>query len=181
MPKQILNRLILALSINLGVISVCTAAEAGASDKKKVKQAVAVLNPTAGNRAQGKVTFTAVEGGVLVAAAVDYLEPGKHGFFIHEWGDCSAADGASIGPHFNPNHAKHGAPEAYERHAGDLGNIVADEKGRARYERLDKNITLEGPNSIMGRSVGIHANADDYTTQPSGNAGGVVSCGIIEP
>lgn len=152
----------------------------GNGDVSKQKQAHAVLNPTKGNRVQGTVTFTQVEGGVRIVAVVDHLEPGKHGFHIHEFGDCSAADGSSAGGHFNPKKTKHGAPEAVERHAGDLGNLAADGKGHARYDRIDKIITLEGEDTIIGRSIVVHANEDDYKTQPTGNAGGRVACGVIE-
>ena len=151
-----------------------------ADSAKKTLEARAVLNPTKGNRAQGLVTFTQVEGGVRIVADVNYLEPGKHGFHIHEFGDCSAPDGSSAGGHFNPKNAKHGSPDSLERHAGDLGNLAADGKGHAHYDRIDTVITLEGPDTIIGRSVIVHANADDFTTQPTGNAGGRVACGVIE-
>lgn len=165
------------LSICLGVL-LSTSLLGG--QPSKPKQARAVLNPTKGNRAQGLVTFTQVEGGVKIVADVDYLEPGRHGFHIHEFGDCSAPDGSSAGGHFNPTKTKHGAPDAVERHAGDLGNLATDPKGRAHYERIDKMITLEGENTIIGRSVVVHANADDFLSQPTGNAGGRVACGVIE-
>ena len=151
-----------------------------AAQSTEIKEARAVLNPTKGNRAQGLVVFTQVEGGVKIVADVDFLEPGKHGFHIHEFGDCSSPDGSSAGGHFNPSHKKHGAPDGVERHAGDLGNIVADDKGRGHYERIDTVIKLNGPDTIVGRSVIVHANADDFTTQPTGNAGGRVACGVIE-
>lgn len=143
-------------------------------------KARAVLNPTKGNRAQGLVTFTKVDDGVLIIADIDYLEPGNHGFHIHEFGDCSAPDGSSAGGHFNPKNKNHGSPDTVERHAGDLGNVFADRKGHAHYERIDKEITLEGSDTIIGRSVVVHANADDFVSQPAGNAGGRISCGVIE-
>jgi Cu-Zn family superoxide dismutase len=144
-----------------------------------VTRAVVALNPTKGNQAHGTVTFARVEGGVKVVATVDGLTPGKHGFHIHEYGDCSAPDASSAGGHFNPSHSDHGSPDSLKRHAGDLGNIVADEKGHAYYERTDQMIELDGPNTIVGRSVIVHANSDDYITQPTGNAGGRVACGVI--
>lgn len=143
-------------------------------------KAVALLSPTKGNRAQGVVTFTALDGAVRIVADVDYLEPGPHALHIHEYGDCSAADGASIGGHFNPTGKRHGGPDYLERHVGDLGNIVADEKGHAHYERVDKVIKLSGPHTIKGHAIAIHANRDDFKTQPSGNAGGIVACGVID-
>jgi Cu-Zn family superoxide dismutase len=151
---------------------------AGVSEKTGL-YATAELRPTSGNRVTGVVSFRQVAGGVKVIAEVHGLTPGKHGFHIHEYGDCSSPDGASAGGHFNPTHKKHGGPDHLERHVGDLGNIVADDFGLARYERIDPIIELVGPNTIIGRSVIIHANGDDFNTQPTGNAGGRVACGPI--
>lgn len=145
-----------------------------------VTKASCVLNPTKGNKVEGLVTFTKVEGGVKISATVNNLTPGAHGFHVHEFGDCSSADGMSAGGHFNPAKKQHGAPDALERHAGDLGNLVADEHGVAKYERVDTVIELEGENTIIGRSIIVHANADDLKTQPTGNAGGRLACGVIE-
>jgi len=147
---------------------------------EKPKKAVAVLHPTKDNRAMGYVTFTEVPGGVRIVADVESLQPGQHGFHIHEFGDCSAPDGSSAGGHFNPTKTQHGSPDTVDRHAGDLGNIVADVKGHAHYDRVDTVIKLDGPDTIIGRSVIVHANADDFKTQPTGNAGGRVACGVIE-
>lgn len=146
----------------------------------KILNASAQLHPTTGHKVHGTVTFTTVEGGVKVVADVDQLTPGKHGFHIHEYGDCSAPDGSSAGGHFNPSGHKHGAPDALERHVGDLGNIVADQNGHAHYEFVDRLISLNGPHTIIGRSVIIHSLPDDYITQPTGNAGARVACGVIE-
>lgn len=145
-----------------------------------VTQAVCVLNPTKGNRAQGYVTFTQEADGVRIVADVQYLSPGKHGFHIHEFGDCSSADGSSTGGHFNPRNSQHGGPDHLIRHVGDLGNLAANLSGSAHYDRLDKMIQLNGPETIVGRAVVVHALADDYKTQPSGNSGGRIACGVIE-
>lgn len=144
-----------------------------------IKRAGAILNPTDGNVVQGIIDFKQMEGGVYISGDVTGLTPGKHGFHIHEFGDCSAPDGSSAGGHFNPSHSKHGGPDNAERHAGDLGNLVANEFGVAHYERLDTMIQLNGPDTIIGRSIIVHSNPDDYTTQPTGNAGGRISCGVI--
>jgi len=145
-----------------------------------VRRATAVLNPTQGNDVHGTVTFTQFGEGVEVVADIEGLTPGKHGFHIHEFGDCSAPDGASAGGHFNPTYSKHGGPDYAERHVGDLGNVVADSSGKAHYKRIDSVITLNGRDTIVGHSVIVHANADDYITQPTGNSGGRVACGIIQ-
>jgi len=144
-----------------------------------VTKAVAVLSPTKSNSVSGVVTFTKVEGGVKIVADVTGLTPGSHGFHIHEFGDCSAADGASAGGHFNPHHMQHGAPDSEMRHAGDFGNLEADATGKAHYERVDTVISLEGADSIIGHAVIVHAKADDLKTQPTGNAGARVACGVI--
>ncbi len=145
-----------------------------------VTNAKVILKPTESNHVSGTVTFTAVEGGVKIVADVKNLTPGKHGFHVHEHGDCSAADGSSAGGHFNPTNKKHGGPDSPERHVGDFGNLVANENGEAHYERIDNVISLNGPDSIVGKSIIIHAGEDDLTTQPTGNSGARIACGLIE-
>ena len=147
---------------------------------ENISQAVAVLHGTQGNNASGEVRFQTVEGGVRVTGKFSGLAPGKHGFHIHEKGDCSAPDGSSAGGHYNPLGKSHGEPDATERHAGDLGNITADKSGHALYDRVDSQLSLNGPYSIVGRSVIIHAGEDDLKSQPTGNAGARVACGVIE-
>jgi Cu-Zn family superoxide dismutase len=142
-------------------------------------QAVAVLHPTQGNTVEGKVTFTQDAGGVKVKAHITGLSAGKHGFHIHEFGDCSAPDGASAGGHFNPSGDPHAAPTDAKRHAGDMGNIEANKDGVADLEYVDAKASLDGSGSILGRGVIVHANPDDFKTQPTGNAGGRVACGVI--
>jgi Cu-Zn family superoxide dismutase len=144
--------------------------------------ASAELRPTEGNDVRGLVTFADAEDGVLVVAEVSGLAEGMHGFHIHETGDCSAPDATSAGGHYNPTGAPHGAPDAPsdERHVGDLGNLEAGADGRARYERIDSVLPLSGPNSIIGKAVIVHAGQDDYTSQPTGDAGSRLACGVIE-
>lgn len=156
-----------------------TGCSTDASQQKEIK-AKAKLYPTKGNQARGEVTFTTVPGGVLIIADIEGLAPGKHGFHIHEFGDCSAPDASSAGGHFDPTHSRHGSPDAKERHVGDLGNIVADRKGTAHYERIDKIIALDGKDTIIGRSVIVHEKEDDFKTQPAGNSGTRQACGVIE-
>jgi Cu-Zn family superoxide dismutase len=152
----------------------CSVAWAGDPTK-----AIAVLHPTSGNNVTGTVTFTASGDEVKVVADVTGLTPGKHGFHVHEFGDCSSPDGNSAGGHFNPTHKQHGAPDAVERHEGDLGNVVADSSGKAHLEWKDKVMKLSGPDSIIGRSMIVHVQEDDLKTQPTGNSGGRVACGVI--
>lgn len=157
-------------------------AEVGIYSSKKnvpVEHAYAHIKSFKGDHIRGEVTFTKVSGGVKIIADVEGLTPGEHGFHIHENDDCSK-EGANTGDHYNPTQSKHGSPDSTERHVGDLGNIVADANGKARYERIDKVITLEGKNSVVGRVLVIHSDPDDYKTQPSGNSGTKIACGLIK-
>jgi superoxide dismutase, Cu-Zn family len=148
-------------------------------DRTPDADAVAVLMPTEGNTVTGTVSFSKTKEGVRVIARIDGLSPGPHGFHIHEFGDCRAANGSSAGGHFNPHDAPHGAPDTEKRHVGDLGNIVADEKGTARLDRLDAHLSLDGENGIIGRGVVVHAGEDNFKTQPHGGAGKRLACGTI--
>lgn len=147
---------------------------------KEVKTAFATIKSLKGDKITGKVTFTQQPDGVLIVADVDGLTPGKHGFHVHEHGDCSSPDGSSAGGHFNPTNKKHGCPDDVERHVGDFGNIEADANGHAHYERVDTVISLNGKDTIVGRSIMIHADEDDCKSQPAGNSGARIACGIIE-
>lgn len=149
-------------------------------DTKAVAKAVAHLNPTAGNNAKGTVTFTPDSKGTRVVAHLTGLTPGAHGFHIHEKGDCSAPDASSAGGHFNPGGMPHAGPDSAQRHVGDLGNITADASGVAHYEIVVNGIEFDGAASIIGRGLIVHAKADDLKSQPSGDAGGRVACGVIE-
>lgn len=143
-------------------------------------QAVAVMSPTQNSQVAGQVTFLEETEGIRVTANITGLTPGKHGFHIHEKGDCSSPDGSSAGGHFNPTDAKHGAPNDAERHVGDFGNIEADASGTARLNRVFSWLTFTGTNSILGKAVIVHEKADDLKSQPSGDAGARLACGVIE-
>lgn len=147
--------------------------------ERTITKAVAVLHPTEGNDVHGIVTFIKATEGIKIVADVEGLSPGKHGFHIHEYGDCSAPDGTSAGGHFNPEGMPHGAPTDIKRHVGDLGNLEADSEGKAHYERIDNHISFSGSHSIVGLAVIIHAGEDDFASQPTGNAGARVACGVI--
>jgi Cu-Zn family superoxide dismutase len=144
------------------------------------KTATAKLMPTNGNNARGELTFTQDPKGVHIVGSFTGVPFGEHGFHIHEKGDCSAPDASSAGGHFNPTGAHHGARDAEDRHAGDLGNLKSDPYGMARIDITDSKISLDGPNSIIGKAVIIHEKVDDYKTQPTGNAGARLACGVIE-
>lgn len=160
------------------------------NEAEQVVEAMVKLAPTKGYQTEGTVRFTWVEPkageehvktGIHIIADVTGLTPNKkHGFHIHEYGDCSADDGSSAGAHFDPSGFLHGAPDSATRHIGDLGNLEADSKGVAHYDRIDKVIAFTGANSIIGKSLIVHEREDDFTTQPTGNAGGRIACGVIE-
>jgi len=153
---------------------------AGCRESGEPKRASAVLSPTEGSSVEGRVVFIREEEGVRIVAEVTGLTPGKHGFHIHEYGDCSAPDASSAGGHFNPHGKPHAGPDDPERHAGDMGNLEADESGYAAYEAVNSLIELSGPNSIIGKSVIVHEKEDDLKSQPTGDAGSRQACGKIQ-
>jgi Cu-Zn family superoxide dismutase len=142
-------------------------------------KAVAVVHPTENSEATGHVTFTKNEDGVRVQGEFEGLEEGKHGFHIHQYGDCRAADGTSAGGHYNPADNRHAGPDAESRHVGDMGNLEADADGNATIDYVDDTITLNGPEGVMGRGIVIHAGEDDLESQPTGAAGSRMGCGVI--
>ena len=146
-------------------------------------RATAQLQPTKGNKTFGEATFEEVGGKVRVLVNVQGLKPGQqHGLHIHEAGDCSSGDGMSAKGHFNPHNKPHGHPSSGERHAGDLPSIVAGKDGRGKVTADVDAITVSaGPASIIGRGLIVHADPDDYKTQPTGNAGARLACAVIQP
>ena len=143
-------------------------------------KASAALAPTAGNATTGTIAFTPDGDRVRVLAKVSGLTPGAHGFHIHDKGDCSAPDGMSAGGHFNPTGKAHGNPAAGEHHGGDMPMLEADASGNATLDVTLDTVTLgAGANGIVGRAVIVHKDADDYRTQPTGNSGARVACGVI--
>jgi len=144
------------------------------------KVAVATVQSLGSSTVKGVVLFTPLDHGVEISAQLTGLTPGQHGFHIHEFGDCSAPDGSSAGPHFNPEGKPHGAPGADASHAGDYGNLQADANGHATLKLISHRITLDqSATGVLGRSVIIHDKPDDLKTQPTGNAGGRIGCGVI--
>jgi superoxide dismutase, Cu-Zn family len=145
---------------------------------QEVTKAVAQLEPKSASQVTGTVTFTKVGDEIQVVADIQNLKPGKHGFHIHEKGDCSAADAASAGAHFNPTQKHHGGPMTPDHHSGDLGNVEADASGKAHLDWKGK-LSLSGNDSIIGRSIVVHEKEDDLKTDPSGNSGARIACGVI--
>ncbi len=146
-----------------------------------VTDAIAVLVPTTGSSVGGTIHFRKAGDGVQVTGEVTGLAPNsKVGFHVHEFGDCSAPDGSSAGGHFAPAGNPHGAPTAPKHHAGDLGNLEADASGKAKVEVGAPGLNIAtGPAQVIGRGLIVHVQTDDFTTQPTGNAGGRAACGVI--
>lgn len=146
----------------------------------KAPGATAVLLPTKGSEVRGAVHFSQREGFVLVTGRITGLTPGAHGLHVHEKGNCTAQDASSAGPHYNPYNAPHAGPRSDAHHGGDLGNVIANVDGESEFTIEVHGITV-GPvgNSVIGRSVVVHAEADDLVTQPAGNSGPRLACGLI--
>ena len=173
-PVSLITLIFLPLTSSIAL------AQAATEKPSAPLKAIALMHPTEGNKVSGTVTFTEVADGVQVHAELTGLTPGKHGFHVHEFGDCSAADASSAGAHFNPTNQPHAAPDATARHVGDMGNIEADASGSAKLDYLDHSMSLASDSrSITGRSVVVHAKADDLKSQPAGDSGARVACGVI--
>ena len=148
--------------------------------------AVAKLSAKSGSQVRGEIKLTQVGSRVRIAGEVTGLAPGEKGLHIHERGDCSAADAASAGGHFDSHEPKnwstrHGGPHAADRHSGDLGNIVFDQNGKAVVNMMVGGIAVDqGPIGIIGRALVVHFLADDLKTDPTGDAGARAACGVIE-
>ena len=144
--------------------------------------AKATLESRAGSAVSGTATFTELAaGGVRVHVHVENATPGSHGLHVHDKGDCSAPDATSAGGHFNPAGNPHAGPAADFRHAGDLGNIEIGSDGKGDLDLTTSMLTVKpGPNSVVGRAVIFHEKTDDFTTQPTGNAGARFACGVVQ-
>lgn len=141
----------------------------------------AVVRPASGSQVHGSVKFTQVGNRVKVEGEIAGLNPGRHGFHVHDKGDCSSPDAASAGAHFNPGGKKHGGADGAERHAGDLGNLTPNEYGKATISVTVDGISVgTGPNGVVGKSVIVHADPDDLKTDPGGNSGDRIGCGAIQ-
>lgn len=145
-----------------------------------VATAKAIIEPRSGSTTNGQVTFVQqLDGTVTIHAALTDAPEGLHGFHVHAIGDCSDPDAKSAGGHFNPTTHDHGAP-GEGAHAGDLGNIMVSKENEADSRYVTHSLTVrEGPNSVVGKAVVIHATRDDLATQPSGDAGGRIGCGVV--
>ena len=143
--------------------------------------AMVMLAPTAGNTARGMVHFADLGGGTVeVKVDLTGVPAGVHGFHVHDKGDCGDNGNAAVG-HFNQTGAPHGAPDSASHHAGDFGNVTADANGEVHTTFTTHSITINtGMTGVVGHAIILHANPDDLVSQPSGNAGPRIACGVAE-
>ena len=144
-------------------------------------QLTAMIEGRSGSALTGTATFTQISGAVHIVVDVNNAPEGVHAVHLHEKGDCSAPDASSAGGHFNPTHMSHGSPDSPNHHAGDFGNMTVGADGHGHLE-LDSTVLTIAPGemSVSGHAVVVHAKADDMTTQPTGNAGGRIGCGVVK-
>jgi superoxide dismutase, Cu-Zn family len=159
-------------------IGFALAAPAAAADK-----ATAVLKDAKGNEV-GKAELTATPSGVLISLNMSAVPAGEHAFHIHAVGKCEPPDFKSAGPHFNPDEKKHGLMNAEGPHAGDMPNLHVPGDGKIQVEVLDPMVTLNKMAPLLdqdGSALVIHADVDDYVSDPAGNAGDRIACGVVTP
>jgi Cu-Zn family superoxide dismutase len=158
--------------------TVALALPAHAADK-----AHAVLKDKNG-KTVGTVALTSTQGGVLLRLDLTAMPPGDHAFHIHAVGKCEAPDFKSAGGHFNPGQTKHGLMNEGGPHAGDMPNLHVPDSGKLTIEVLNPMVTLSKKTALLdedGSAIVIHAGLDDYQTDPAGNAGDRIACGVIAP
>lgn len=173
------KKLILFSIITIVVIAACKSATDNSSNRLTIN-----LEPKSGSTVTGTATFSEKNGVVTFEAKMSGLKPGVHAIHIHEKSDCSAADATSAGGHWNPTFKKHGKWSDAEHHKGDIGNFTADEKGNGTITLKTDEWCIgcgDATKDVLNKGLIVHANPDDFTTQPTGNAGGRVACsGIIK-
>lgn len=180
----------LSVWIGLGVVTLisCKSNSGSAAGPEARTQAPATtitvaLEAKSGSNASGTATFTEKDGMVTFTARLVGLAPGEHAIHLHEKADCSAPDGASAGGHWNPTYSKHGKwGDTQGYHKGDVGNFTADERGKGAVSLRTNEWCIgcgDPAKDVLGKSIIVHSGADDFVSQPTGNAGGRLSCGGI--
>jgi superoxide dismutase, Cu-Zn family len=168
---------LLICTVSILSLAACQSMEHGTGQK-----ASATLDSRSGSNTKGTVNFVWQGHDVLATGNFSGLKPNaEHGFHVHEKGDCSSSDATSAGGHFNPDTKSHGMPGSGSSHAGDMPNIKSDANGNAVYSaKLSGFAVNNGPTGILGRSVVVHRDPDDYKSQPAGNSGPRIACGLIK-
>jgi len=174
-----MNRMLVSALAMTGMLGLGCAESPSTPQKVTLGAAVAELVPIDASNVSGKVTFKQVEQILEIDVEASGLKPGKHGIHVHNLGDCSGEGAKNAGPHFSVGPVPHGMPDLSNSHNGDLGNVTADEKGNVKAHLSSKNMLLMGATNIVGKSVVIHGAEDDMTSQPAGNSGARVACGVI--
>lgn len=170
------HTLLLPASLLLLALAGCSGMRLGQGGR----EAEALLQPVRGGAAAGQMSFRQTGDALLIQGAFTGLTPGAHGLHIHEGGDCGGPGARDAGGHFNPTGARHGSPGSPSHHLGDLPMLAAGADGTARFQARMGDLTLDGGrSSILGRTVIVTAHPDDFTTQPTGNSGPAVACGVI--
>ena len=172
------------LSAATAVLMLAATCGSIAGAEKARKKATAEIKDTKGQKV-GDAKFSETSGGVLMSVKVLNLSPGARAIHIHEAGKCEAPDFKTAGGHFNPEKKQHGMENPAGHHAGDLPNLTVDKKGKGVFNSTVKGVTLagDGANSLFhagGTSVVIHEKADDMKSDPAGNAGARIACGVIQ-
>ncbi len=166
-----------------GDVSAPPPVAASPSDNETALGATVALLPAQGHQAVGRLVLSQEETGARIRGEITGLEPnGEHGFHVHQTGDCSAPDAGSAGEHLNPGSQPHGNPSTGAHHAGDMLNLRANGEGTAAIDVVLASLTVGGgaPTDVIGKAVIVHAAADDYSSQPAGNSGARIACGVIE-
>jgi Cu-Zn family superoxide dismutase len=175
-----LPKYVLPLALSIGLLSTACKQLGAHEEDDDQPTARATIEARTDSKLTGTAVFKETPAGVIVDIKVQNAPGGWHAVHVHEHGDCSAPDAASAGGHFNPGGLKHGSPDASEHHAGDLGNLWVRADGTGRKVILMPELTVSpGSHSVVGRSIIVHTSADDLATQPTGNAGGRIGCGVI--
>jgi superoxide dismutase, Cu-Zn family len=172
--KKIIFSIVLIIAFIIGCKT-----KSNSNDSKSLNL---VFESKSNSNVSGTATFKEKNGKVTFIAKISGLKPGIHAIHIHEKSDCSAADGSSAGGHWNPTFKKHGQWGVGEYHKGDIGNFIADEKGNGTITLTTDEWTIGGEDTtknILGKGLIVHQGADDFVSQPAGNAGARVACSAI--
>ena len=173
-----MKKILFSLMITTLLLSSCKTSTKS-NDSKKLTIA---LEPKNNSGVSGTATFVEKEGKVIFEAKITGLKPGVHAIHIHEKSDCSAADGSSAGGHWNPTFQKHGKWGSESYHKGDIGNFNADANGNGKISLTTSEWCIgcgDEKKDILGKGLIVHQDADDFTSQPAGNAGARVACSAI--